>query len=419
MTTCHKAFVTAVMTMAMGLALAATGCGGDDEALREVVLVTHDSFAVSDDVKRAFEAESGLTLRILQAGDAGEIVTRALLTAGDPEGDVLFGVDSNLLSRALEGDVFEPYESSELAQVDPELMLDPEHRVTPIDHGEVCLNYDKAWFADRGVAPPRELADLVRAEYRDLLVVENPATSTPGLAFLLATIAKYGDRWQAFWGGLRANGVLVVDGWEEAYTVRFSGAAGSKGNRPIVVSYASSPPAEVIFRDPKPSEAPTGVIEDSCFRQIELAGVLRGARNEEGARKLVDFMLSKRFQEDVPAADVRLPRARGRCTPARVRALRGRAREPARARTRGDRGEPRAVDPRVDGHRRSLGERAWRGIAYGVPLVFLAVFFAYPLARSSSAGSAEATGRSSTSSPTRTPPRSSGSRSGRRSRRRC
>ena len=300
MTTCHKAFVTAVMTMAMGLALAATGCGGDDEALREVVLVTHDSFAVSDDVKQAFEAESGLTLRILQAGDAGEIVTRALLTAGDPEGDVLFGVDSNLLSRALEGDVFEPYESSELAQVDPELMLDPEHRVTPIDHGEVCLNYDKAWFADRGVAPPRELADLIRAEYRDLLVVENPATSTPGLAFLLATIAKYGDRWQAFWGGLRANGVLVVDGWEEAYTVRFSGAAGSKGNRPIVVSYASSPPAEVIFRDPKPSEAPTGVIEDSCFRQIELAGVLRGARNEEGARKLVDFMLSKRFQEDVP-----------------------------------------------------------------------------------------------------------------------
>ena len=116
----------------------------------------------------------------------------------------------------------------------------------------------------------------------------------------MATIAKFGDRWQVFWSGLRANGVLVVDGWEEAYTVRFSGAAGSKGNRPIVVSYASSPPAEVIFRDPKPSEAPTGVIEDSCFRQIELAGVLRGARNEEGARKLVDFMLSKRFQEDVP-----------------------------------------------------------------------------------------------------------------------
>jgi thiamine transport system substrate-binding protein len=287
---------------AAGLAALAllAGCGGGDERPTEVVLVTHESFAISDDVRRAFEEESGYRLRILKAGDAGEIVTRALLTAGDPEGDVLFGVDNNLLARVLAGDVLEPYESPELAAVDPDLVLDPEHRVTPIDHGEVCLNYDKAWFADRGVEPPSDLADLILARHRDQLVVQNPATSTPGLAFLLATIAKLGDRWQGFWRGLRANGVLVVDGWEDAYYQRFSGSAGSKGNRPIVVSYASSPPAEVVFRDPRPSEAPTGVVTDSCFRQIEFAGVLRGARNEDGARALVDFMLSKRFQEDIP-----------------------------------------------------------------------------------------------------------------------
>ncbi len=297
MRSCYRA----VSTLAFGVALALAGCGGSGEEPTEVVLVTHDSFAISEDVKQAFETESGLTLRILKTGDAGELVTRALLTAGNPEGDVLFGVDNNTVARAFENDVFEPYESHELQHVDPELRLDLEHRVTPIDHGEVCLNYDKAWFADRGLEPPRQLSDLILARYRELLVVENPATSTPGLAFLLATIASFGDdRWHVFWRGLRANGVLVVDGWEDAYTVRFSGAAGSRGKRPIVVSYASSPPAEVIFRDPKPSEAPTGVVEDSCFRQIELAGVLRGAENEEGARELVDFMLSKRFQEDIP-----------------------------------------------------------------------------------------------------------------------
>lgn len=295
-TDCHKLMAAAGL---VALALLA-GCGGGDERPTEVVLVTHESFAISDDVRRAFEEESGYRLRILKAGDAGEIVTRALLTAGDPEGDVLFGVDNNLLARVLAGDVLEPYESPELAAVDPDLVLDPEHRVTPIDHGEVCLNYDKAWFADRGVEPPSDLADLILARHRDQLVVQNPATSTPGLAFLLATIAKLGDRWQGFWRGLRANGVLVVDGWEDAYYQRFSGSAGSKGNRPIVVSYASSPPAEVVFRDPRPSEAPTGVVTDSCFRQIEFAGVLRGARNEDGARALVDFMLSKRFQEDIP-----------------------------------------------------------------------------------------------------------------------
>jgi thiamine transport system substrate-binding protein len=295
----HKGSVAAI---AFVLALSVTGCGGGDDEPTEVVLVTHDSFAISDDVKQAFEDESGLTLRILKAGDAGEIVTRALLTAGDPEGDVLFGIDDNLLARGLDGDLFEQYESPELASVESTAwdLDDIEHRVTPVDHGEVCLNYDKAWYRERDLAPPASLDDLVKPAYRGQLVVENPATSTPGLAFLLATVARYDDPgWQDYWRRLRANDVLVVDGWEEAYNVRFSGSAGN-GPRPLVVSYASSPPAEVIFRDPRPEEAPTAVVFSSCYRQIEFAGVLRGARNEDGARQLIDFMLSKRFQEDIP-----------------------------------------------------------------------------------------------------------------------
>jgi thiamine transport system substrate-binding protein len=291
----------ALVALLAGVLLTAAGCGGDDPPTH-IVLLTHDSFAVSDAVKEEFERNTGLKLRILKAGDAGEVVTKAALTAGNPQGDVLFGVDNTLLSRALDGDVFEPYESAALGNVDSELVLDPDHRVTPVDHGEVCLNYDKRWFAERGIEPPRTLEEATLERYDGLLVVENPATSSPGLAFLLATIARYGDRWQGYWRKLRANGVLVVDGWEEAYTARFSGAAGSKGNRPIVVSYSSSPVAEVIFRSPRPAEAPTAVIAESCFQQIEFAGVLRGARNAEGGRKLIDFMLSKRFQEDIPLA---------------------------------------------------------------------------------------------------------------------
>lgn len=294
----HKVLIGAVAAAA--LAVGAASCGGGNSPT-EVVLVTHDSFVMSDEAKRAFEQESGLTLELLATGDAGETVTKALLTAGNPQGDVLFGVDNNLLSRALDGELFESYESAGLETVDERFVLDPEHRVTPIDHGEVCLNYDKAWFAEHGIAPPTTLEELVRPAYEDLLVVENPATSTPGLAFMLATIARYGDgeQWKQYWQGLRENGVLVVDGWEEAYTVRFSGSAG-KGDRPLVVSYASSPPAEVIYATPQPREAPTGVVDASCFLQIEFAGVLRGARNESGAEKLVDFLLSTRFQEEIP-----------------------------------------------------------------------------------------------------------------------
>jgi thiamine transport system substrate-binding protein len=307
----RKALAVAFATVA----LFTLGCGGGDEP-GAVVLVTHDSFVMSDDVKRAFEQRSGLELRILQTGDAGEMLAKALLTAGNPQGDVLFGVDSNQLSRALEGDLFEPYEPPQLAKVDKRYVLDAEHRVTPVDHGEVCLNYDRLWFAERDARPPRSLDDVVESRYEGLLVVENPATSTPGLAFMLATVARYGeDGWLDYWRRLRANDLLVVDGWEEAYNVRFSGSAARGGNRPIVVSYASSPPAEVIFRTPRPKRPPTAVVEDSCFRQVEFAGVLRGADNENGARELVDFMLSRRFQEDVPLAMFVFPVLRGATLP--------------------------------------------------------------------------------------------------------
>ncbi len=297
MTLSHKVVLAALVGL---LAAGAAACGGGDDAPTEVVLVTHDSFVVSDGVREAFERESGLELTVLQTGDAGEALTKALLTAGNPQGDVFFGVDNNLLSRALEGDLFDAYESPALESVDEAYVLDPEHRVTPVDHGEVCLNYDKGWFGEHGVEPPASLDDLTQPRYDGLLVVENPATSTPGLAFMLATIARYGEEgWLDYWRRLREQDVLVVDGWEEAYNVRFSGSAG-RGSRPIVVSYASSPPAEVIFRTPPPEVAPTAVVEDSCFRQIELAGVLRGTRNENGARELIDFMLGKQFQEDLP-----------------------------------------------------------------------------------------------------------------------
>jgi thiamine transport system substrate-binding protein len=305
----------------LALVLLVAGCGGEEAGEpTEVVLVTHDSFVVSKPVKAAFEEQSGLKLRILQSGDAGAALNRALLTKGNPEGDVFFGVDNNLLSRALEEGLFEPYAPAALDSVPDGYELDSEHRVTPIDHGEVCLNTDKRWFAERELEPPRSLDDLTNPRYRRLLVVENPATSTPGLAFLLATVARYGEPgWQEYWRKLRANDVLVVDGWEAAYTAQFSGAGGGKGKRPIVVSYASSPAAEVVFAGKALEEAPTAVVEDSCFRQIELAGVLDGARNEAGARELVDFMLSERFQADLPLSMFVFPVRNGVELPAAFR----------------------------------------------------------------------------------------------------
>ena len=304
---------TSCRTLAVaGAALAAlvattVGCGDDGSsgsgATVTLRLLTHDSFAVSDHVLEEFTEQTGIEVELVQGGDAGTVVNQAILTNGNPQGDVLFGIDSTFLTRALDEDLFLAYEAEGLDAVDDELLLDPEHRVTPIDYGDVCLNYDKAYFVDAGLAVPEALTDLVDPAYKDLLVVENPATSSPGLAFLLATVAEFGeDGWQAWWQALRANGVQVVDGWETAYNDVFSGGGASQGTRPLVVSYASSPPAEVTYADPPIDEAPTGVIDASCYRQVEGAGILRGTDHEAEAQQLIDFLLSRPVQEDVPVS---------------------------------------------------------------------------------------------------------------------
>jgi thiamine transport system substrate-binding protein len=270
-------------------------CTGEPEqatsppAPTEVVLLTHDSFAMSKKVLRAFEEQSGLDVTVVQNGDTGQLVNSAILAAGAPQGDVLFGVDNTFLSRAQDAGIFAPY----TAPGAPADLVQP--GVTPIDTGDVCLNYDREFFADR--TPPRSLADLTDPQFRDLTVVQNPATSSPGLAFLLATVKSQPD-WQQYWRDLKANGVKVVDDWENAYYQQFSGGSG-QGTRPIVVSYATSPAAEVMFAADPQAPAPTASVERDCFQQVEYAGVLAGARNEQGARALVDFMLSSTFQDQV------------------------------------------------------------------------------------------------------------------------
>lgn len=265
-----------------------------------VTLVTYDSYAISKATLAAFTEETGQEVEIVRGGDAAEVVNRALLTKGTPEGDVLFGVDNNLLSRAVAEDLFAAYKPQGVEQVPAQYVLDPEYNVTPVDVGDVCVNYDKAFFAQEGLPVPKNLTDLTDPRFKDLLVVENPGTSTPGLAFLLATVSEFGpDGFTAYWQSLRDNGVQVENSWDSAYYKRFSGGSGD-GDRPLVVSYASSPPAEVVFADDPPKTAPTGVLLETCYRQVEFAGLLAGATNPAGGQQLIDFMLTRTYQEDLP-----------------------------------------------------------------------------------------------------------------------
>jgi thiamine transport system substrate-binding protein len=287
-----------LMVAVLGIAAAACGSGGGSKQPVTLTLITHDSFTTSPGILEAFTAQTGIKVTVAKGQDAGVVVSRAILTKDDPEGDVLWGVDNTLIGRTEGQNVFENY-TSKAADIDPAIASSVRPDATPVDQGYVCVNYDKAWFANKKITPPTSLADLTDPKYKNLLVVENPATSSPGLAFMYATIDTFGDQWQSYWKDLRANGVKVVDGWTTAYNVDFSGSAG-KGDRPLVVSYSTSPAAEVVYGDPKPADAPTGSLTKGCFAQIEYAAILKGTKHEKEAQQLVDFFLSKQFQEDMP-----------------------------------------------------------------------------------------------------------------------
>jgi thiamine transport system substrate-binding protein len=246
----------------------------------EVTLLAYDAFTPQKGIFDAFTAATGAKVKVVTGGDSGVLISKAILTAGTPEGDVLWGLDNTLLSRAQKAELLTSYE--------------------PVDTGDICVNYDKQWFASRNIAPPTSLEDLANPTYKNLLVTQDPVASSPGLGFLLSTIAHFGaDNWQGYWKSLKVNGVRIAPDWTTAYSIDFSGSAG-KGKYPLVVSYGSSPPAEILYAEKPIDTPPTAVIESTCFRQTEYVGALRGARNPKLAAQLIAYLLDVPFQESMP-----------------------------------------------------------------------------------------------------------------------
>ncbi len=345
--------IHALVASLAGLTLAATSCSlvgnGDDTTKAdgspgEVVLVAHDSFSLPEKVVARFEKESGLELEIRQVGDGGTLTNQLVLTKGDsPLGDVAFGVDNTFASRALEEGVFTPYDFDAPAGVDEHALPgDDEHALTAVDTGSVCVNVDVGWFEKEGIAPPEDLDDLTDPTYRDLFVTPGATTSTPGMAFLLTTIAAYGDEWPAYWEDLLANGATITRGWEDAYNVDFTI---SGGNRPIVLSYDSSPAFTVAD-----GTSSTRALLDTCFEQVEYAGLIAGAANPEGGRELIEFLVSDEVQAALPESMYVFPVVEGVELPAEWARF---ARRPT---------DPYAVDPAEVTEQRETWLREWSDV---------------------------------------------------------
>ena len=334
------------------LALTVSSCSligdGDDEGGSSsgedtVVLVTHDSFSLPKKLVAKFEQESGYQLEIQQVGDGGTLTNELVLTEDSPLGDVAFGVDNTFASRALEEGVFAPYDFGAPAGVDDHALPgDDEHALTAVDTANVCVNVDNAWFAAEGIAPPEDLDDLTDPAYRDLFVTPAATTSTVGMSFLLTTIAAYGDGWPDYWADLLANGAALTKGWEDAYYVDYTF---SGGERPIVLSYDSSPAFTVDGGD-----SSTSALLDTCFEQVEYAGLIEGADNPEGGEELIEFLVGPEVQAALPESMYVFPVADGVELPAEWARF---AEQPT---------DPYAVDPAEVAANREVWLREWSDV---------------------------------------------------------
>ena len=268
-----------------------------------LVVLTNDSFDIGKEIIAQFEKDNNASVTIQKAGSSGQVLNRAILEKGNPSGDLLYGVDNTFLSRALREEIFIKYKSGQINNIPAQFILDDTFHVSPVDYGYVNINYDIAYLDDKGLAPPASLEVLTQPEWDGRLVVENPATSTPGLAFLIATVSYFGEDddydYLDFWAGLKENNVAVKEGWSEAYYTDFSKYG---GDRPLVVSYATSPAAELFFSEGAYEVPPTGnvLVDKATFLQIEGIGILKGTKNESLAKKFIDFVLDLPFQEDIP-----------------------------------------------------------------------------------------------------------------------
>jgi thiamine transport system substrate-binding protein len=270
---------------------------GEEEA--ELVIYAYDSFVAewgpAPRVIPKFEDKHGVKVKVVSVGDAGQVLNRAILEKDNPQADIVLGIDNNMLSRALEEEVLQPYRSPNLDAVPAQLIFDSTHSVTPFDYGYFAFVYDSGALKD----PPKSLEELTAPRFRKRVIVEDPRTSSPGLGFLLWTIAVYGEDYLEYWKRLEPNLLTITDGWDTAYGMFTSGEA------PMVLSYTTSPAYHVEYEQTDRYQAL--LFEEGNYLQIEGMGIVKGAPHPALARKFIDFILTGDFQEEIPLTNWMYP----------------------------------------------------------------------------------------------------------------
>ena len=265
----------------------------------DLTIYAYDSFVSewgpAGKVIPKFEKKYNVEVQVISVGDSGQVLNRAILEKKRPKADIILGIDNNMLSKALDAEILIPYVSPNLKLIPEELIFDKTHHVTPFDHGYFAIVYDSMKLKN----PPKSLEDLLRPEFRDKLILEDPRTSSPGLGFLLWTISVYGENFLYYWERLKPNILTITEGWDTAYGLFTSGEA------PMVLSYTTSPAYHVEYEDTTRYRAL--IFREGNYLQIEGMGILKGSKNVELAKRFIDFILTEDFQEEIPLTNWMFP----------------------------------------------------------------------------------------------------------------
>lgn len=262
-----------------------------------LTILDHGAFGAFDDAKARFEELTGAKVEHIEADDSGSALNRAAREKGDPSFDVIYGIDNVLWTKAVEEGVFHAYEPALATRIDPAyVFFEGTWWATPVDHGYIGVNWDPVKLGANITS-----LDDVKA-HAGQFVTQDPRTSTPGLGFLLATIATYGETgWKDYWTDLFEGGVLVTSGWTEAYEQHFSAGYGADyggaADKAIVTSYTESPAYEAFFGRPADALARPLVAPQSTFHQIQTMGIAKGTKELLAAQAWIEFTLTEDFQK--------------------------------------------------------------------------------------------------------------------------
>lgn len=293
-------FRSIVFFLVLLTAFSLSAGGSVDESDRRILKVyCYDSFSSEwgpgPAIAEAFFEQTGISVEYHAPGDAVTVLNQLILEKGKSSADVVIGLDNSLLSRTLDAGILEPYKSPGLSEVPEELIFDKSYTMTPFDYGHFAICYDSEILP----VPPGSLEDLTSEQYADSLVLMDPRTSSPGLGFLLWTVAAYGDNWVDYWNRLKPSILTVTDGWSQGYTLFTAGEA------PMVLSYGTSPVYHSEYEGTNRYRA--AEFSDGHVVQIEGMGISTGTENREAAEAFIDFMLTEEAQRSVAMSNIMLP----------------------------------------------------------------------------------------------------------------